>query len=209
MKKHSGIIPRFNAWRLHKSREQNEEQIEKHRKELYSGLSGNVLEIGPGTGTNMEYYSNQVSLTGVEPNQHMHKYLQEKAQQTGKSIEIITGTAEHIPTSDESFDAVVSTLVLCSVDNLEKSLSEIKRILKPGGQFLFIEHVAAPKKTWLRNIQNAIEPLWKRITDGCHPNRETWKSIEHAGFDKIEIEHFKLSLLIIAPHIMGTAIKTR
>lgn len=209
MKNHSGFISQFNAWRLNKSRSKGNEQIEEHRKELCSGLSGRILEIGPGTGSNLEHYSNKVSLTGLEPNPHMQKYLNKKARQTGTSIEIITGTSEEIPAADESFDAVVSTLVLCSVESLEKSLSEIKRVLKPGGQFSFIEHVAAPKNTWLRTAQSFIKPLWKWKTDGCHPDRETWKSIENTGFDYVEIEHFRLSLFLVAPHIMGKAFKAK
>jgi len=122
-------------------------------------------------------------------------------------MELMTGTAEDIPLADESVDAAVSTLVLCSVDNLSDALTEIKRVLKPDGRFLFIEHVAAPEKSLLRSVQHGIEPLWKRMADGCHPDRETWKAIEDAGFGNVEIEHFRLSLPVVGPHIMGTAVK--
>lgn len=209
MREYSGFIHRFNAWRLNKKRSEGQEQIEERRRELCSGLSGRVLEIGPGTGSNLEFYSDDVSLTGLEPNPHMHSYLKQKAEDTGTAIEIITGTSEEIPASDESFDAAVSTLVLCSVENLDKTLSEIRRILRPGGRFLFIEHVADPENGWLRKAQRLAKPLWKWKTGGCHPDRKTWKNIENAGFNDVEIEHFRLSLFLIGPHIMGKAVKAR
>src|SRR5699024_494896 len=101
-------------------------------------------------------------------------------------MEIITGAAESVPLAEASMDTVVSTLVLCSVDRIDKALSEIKRVLKPGGHFLFIEHVAAPQQSSLRRIQRWINPLWKRVADGCHTDRETWKAIKKAGFDHVD-----------------------
>ncbi len=207
MKKHTGLISRFNAWLLHKGSDRYNERVDERKRNLFSGLSGDVLEIGPGTGANLEYYPDKISLTGLEPNPHMQDYLKEKARRTGRTIEIITGMAEDIPAAADSFDAVVSTLVLCSVDSLHDSLAEIKRVLKPGGQFIFLEHVAAPQKSWLRTAQRFIKPLWKRMADGCHPDRETWKSIEKTGFQHVEIKHFKLSFPIVGSHIMGRAIK--
>lgn len=207
MNKHTGFISRFNAWLLHRGSNRYNERVDNRKRELFSGLSGKILEIGPGTGANLEYYPDEVSLMGLEPNPHMQKYLKEKTRETGKPIEIITGTAEDIPMDDEQVDAVVSTLVLCSVDSQENSLSEIKRILKPGGKFLFIEHVAAQDDSFSRRLQKFVQPLWKRMADGCHPDRETWKSIERASFQSVEIEHFRLSLPVVGPHIMGTAIK--
>ncbi len=207
MKKHTGLTSRFNAWLMHKGSERYNRQVDERKRQLFSGLSGRVLEVGPGTEANLEYYSNEESLIGLEPNPYMQQYLKEKARKLDTPIEIITGTAEDIPLADDSVDAVVSTLVLCSVDSVTDSLSEVKRILKPHGQFLFMEHVAAHQRTWLRSIQYWVKPFWKRIGDGCHPDRETWKFIEDAGFDQVEIEHFGLSLPVVGPHIMGTAVK--
>lgn len=203
MEKHTSFISRFNAWLLAKGSDRYNRKVDQRKKELFSGLSGRVLEIGPGTGSNLPYYSKDVRLIGLEPNPHMQRYLTEKAVQMNRSLEIISGRAENIPLKGESVDAVVSTLVLCSVDNVQDTLSEIKRVLKPGGSFLFIEHVAAPEKSRLRKIQRTIKPLWKCVADGCHPNRETWKMIENAGFDQLEIQHFLLSLAVVGPHILG------
>lgn len=209
MKKHIGLTSRLNAWFLHRGSERYNKQVDERKRNLFSGLAGRVLEIGPGTGANLEYYPKDISLLGLEPNPFMQNYLKEKAEELHQDIEIITGAAENIPLDDESVDAVVSTLVLCSVHNLNDALAEIKRVLKPDGQFLFIEHVAAPEKTLLRSIQHWIEPFWKRIADGCHPDRETWKAIENAGFDHVEIEHFRLSLPVVGPHIAGKAVKRK
>jgi ubiquinone/menaquinone biosynthesis C-methylase UbiE len=204
---HTGFIPRFNAWILHKGGEQYNRLTNERKQALFSDLSGQVLEIGPGAGANLAYYPPEVSLIALEPNPHMQYYLKKKAEELGVSIEIISEEAEHIPLDDESVDAVVSTLVLCSVTNLQQALSEIKRVLKPGGMFLFIEHVAACKGTFLRKIQQAIKPAWEWAADGCHTNRETWKAIQAAGFDKTNIEHFKLKIPVIRPHIAGKAVK--
>jgi ubiquinone/menaquinone biosynthesis C-methylase UbiE len=204
---HTGIIPKFNAWILHKGGDRYNHLTNERKLSLFSDLSDQVLEIGPGAGANLRYYPNEVSLTALEPNPHMQYYLRKKADKLEMNINIISGEAEQIPLDDESIDAVVSTLVLCSVADLRQVLSEIKRVLKPGGRFLFIEHVAAHKGTLLRNIQQWIKPIWKWAADGCHTNRETWKSIQAAGFDEVSIEHFKLKVPIIGPHIAGKAVK--
>jgi ubiquinone/menaquinone biosynthesis C-methylase UbiE len=206
---HTGFISRLNAWLLYKGSERYNRRVDERKRSLFSGLSGCVLEIGPGTGANLEYYPEEVLLTGLEPNPWMQKHLKEKADQFNRPIEMLTGSAEDIPLEGESMNAVVSTLVLCSVTDLPQTLSEIKRVLKPGGSFLFIEHVAAREGTRLRTMQRWIKPLWRWIADGCHPDRETWKAIEGAGFKDVELEHFRLSLPlpVVGPHIMGRAVK--
>jgi ubiquinone/menaquinone biosynthesis C-methylase UbiE len=206
---HTGLIPWFNAWIMHRVEKRYNQLTDKRKRSLFSNLTGRVLEIGPGTGANLNYYPDNISLTALEPNPHMQSYLKEKAQALGRSIEVITGQAEAIPLKDESVNTVVSTLVLCSVTDLQRTLSEIKRVLKPGGTFLFIEHVAAPSDAALRTIQRWIKPLWKRMADGCHPDRETWKAIETAGFAEVKMDHFRLSLPVVSPQIMGRAMKQK
>jgi ubiquinone/menaquinone biosynthesis C-methylase UbiE len=204
---HTGFISRLNAWLLYKGSERYNRRVDERKRSLFSGLSGCVLEIGPGTGANLEYYPEEVLLTGLEPNPWMQKHLKEKADQFNRPIEMLTCSAEDIPLEGESMNAVVSTLVLCSVTDLPQTLSEIKRVLKPGGSFLFIEHVAAREGTRLRTMQRWVKPLWRWMADGCHPDRETWKAIESAGFKDVELEHFRLSLPVVGPHIMGRAVK--
>lgn len=175
---------------------------------LLGGLAGSVLEIGPGAGVNLSYYPKDIDWIGVEPNPFMHKYLEEAAADRGiKNIELYRGTAEQLPVKDNSIDSVVSTHVLCSVNNLDRSLQEIQRILKPGGSFIFLEHVAADCCTWTRRIQDSIEPVWKVMFDNCHPNRTTWTALETAGFDSLNYQQFSLSFPVVSPHIAGVAKK--
>lgn len=172
-------------------------------------LSGTVLEIGPGTGANLDYYPAGIRWIGVEPNPAMQPYLRDKAKQLGLKTAMRIGSAEQLAVPDGSIDAVVCTLVLCSVDSPPMSLREVQRVLKPGGRFLFIEHVAAPQGSTTRTIQNLLNPLWQVIADGCHPNRETWRDLEQAGFTSLTYEEFTLSegMAALMPIIAGVAVK--
>lgn len=154
-------------------------------------------------------------INGGEPAADEYKKLQDflfrtiahEAGRLGLAVDLRLGTAERLEAEDNSVDAVVSTLVLCTVPDVAATLQEVLRVLKPGGRFLFMEHVAAPRGTRLRRVQQWIRPLWKVIGDGCHPDRETWTIIETAGFDSVKIEHFQAPFPIFGPHIMGEAIK--
>lgn len=203
-----GWYKRLFAWLMEHGNVKYEEEVADQKRALFANLHGNVLEIGPGTGPNLSYYPPDIHWIGVEPNSYMHSYLRQKAEQLGLNIDIRTSTAEHLDVEDNSIDAVVSTLVLCSVDNLTAVLQEILRVLKPGGRFFYLEHVAAPSGTWLRQVQNGILPLWKALADGCHPNRETWVALENAGFEQVDYQHFRANLpAIVSPQIIGVATK--
>jgi ubiquinone/menaquinone biosynthesis C-methylase UbiE len=177
------------------------------KRALLSELTGDVVEIGPGSGANLEFYPPSVRWIGIEPNPYMHRYLREKAERLGLEVDLRQGTAEQTGLPDNSADAVVSTLVLCSVDDVAASLREARRILRPGGRFVFVEHVAAPAGSFVRRVQDWIQPLWTFCADGCHPNRETWAELERASFDSLEYERFEMDipLKFIAPAIAGTA----
>lgn len=177
------------------------------KRALFRDLHGTVLEIGPGTGPNLAYYPPDIHWIGVEPNLHMHPYLHASAAKHGLAVELREGTAEQLPAATADIDVVVSTLVLCSVDDVTRTLAEIRRVLKPSGRFMFVEHVAAPEGTRLRRFQNWIQPLWTKLGDGCHPNRETWRAIEQAGFAHVQTEHFQPFRGPAGPHIAGVAVK--
>jgi SAM-dependent methyltransferase len=181
--------------------------IAPYKRRLLPPLRGDVLEIGPGGGVNFEYFAPDVRWVGVEPNPYMHPYLRASAAAHGRMVDLRTGYTEALPVDDASMDAVVSSLVLCSVRDLAASLAEIRRVLRSGGQFVFVEHVAAPQGSGLRRLQNGVRPLWSFFADGCQPNRELWRQIEGAGFAQVEIEHFAISVPIVKPHIAGRAIK--
>lgn len=181
--------------------------VDPRKRQLFSALTGEVVEIGPGPGTNLRYLSAGVRWTGVDPNVHMAKYVERESVRRGVPARLITGTAAALPFADGSVDAVISSLVLCSVTDVPQVLREIRRVLKPGGRFIFIEHVAAPAGTGRRRVQRAIKPLWSLLGDGCEPDRETWKALEEAGFQSIQMDHFRAPLPIATPHIAGTAIR--
>jgi ubiquinone/menaquinone biosynthesis C-methylase UbiE len=203
-----GWYKRLFAWLMAHGTAKYEKDIADRKQNLFAQLHGNVLEIGPGTGPNLSYYPRDIHWIGIEPNPFMHPYLKQKAERLGLDIDLCTGTAEHLDVEDNSMDAVVSTLVLFSVDNLATVLQEVLRVLKPGGRFFFLEHVAAPQGTWLRRIQHWIQPLWTIIGDGCHPERETWQALENAGFERVDYQHFRANVpAIVSPQIIGVATK--
>jgi ubiquinone/menaquinone biosynthesis C-methylase UbiE len=210
---------RFLAWGMSKADSANEATIELQdcpdhatmadlKRSLLGHLQGRVLEIGPGAGLNLAYYPKTIEWIGVDLNPFMATYIREEAERLGlTSIDLHTASAEHLDIADNSVDAVVSTYVLCSVEDLEGTLQEILRVLKPGGGFIFIEHVAAPPGTWLRQLQGWIKPVWKVLADGCHPDRETGLALEQAGFQSVEYQTFKVAIPVVSPHIAGVAIR--
>ncbi len=198
---------RLFAWGLSKGGAAHERLVAQRKRGLLEPLDGTVLEIGPGTGANLAYYRGTVRLLGIEPNPHMHPYLRRQAERLGREIEIREGGAERLDLADASVDAVVSTLVLCSVRDQEAALAEVVRVLRPGGRFVFVEHVAAPRGTWRRRVQRAVRPVWGLLGDGCRPDRETWRTIEVAGFAQVVCDHFRLPVPVVSPHIAGWAVK--
>ncbi|KAL6635114.1 hypothetical protein ACP70R_027785 [Stipagrostis hirtigluma subsp. patula] len=191
-------------------------QIAAYKAKLFSELSTagkNVLELGVGTGPNFKYYTsnNGVSVIGVDPNKHMENYARKAALSAGLPSSNFTfrrGVAEALPAEDSSMDMVIGTLVLCSVNNIEMALSEINRVLKPGGLYLFIEHVAAPDGSLLRFVQGALDPLQQFVADGCHLTRKTGEKIGDVGFSRLSLNSVRLSnAYIISPHVYGVACK--
>ena len=152
------------------------------RRELLASARGEVLEIGAGTGGNLALYPPAVSrLLLGEPDPHMREMLRRKLGGRPE-VEVLDAPAEALPFPDGSFDTVVATLVFCSVEDPARVAAEIRRVLRSGGLFLFLEHVAAPAGTWTRRVQGALEPVWKRIAGNCHLTRETGPLLEAAGF---------------------------
>lgn len=179
------------------------------RRELVSELRGDVLEIGAGTGKNLEHYRELDRLVLAEPDHHMRRRLAEKAAHSSvaRTVDLVSWSAEHIESESRSFDAVVCTLVLCSVTDVKQSLDEIRRVLRPQGKLVFLEHVAAEDPSrfaW----QRRAEPLWKLVAGNCHLCRETARSIEEAGFrfDRITRESARKALPIVRPTIRGVAL---
>ena len=209
----TNIRKKIFAWFLRAFDKKNKETYGEIKERLFKGLHGTVLEIGAGTGVNFEYYPKNISLFAIEPNPILAKNLKNRGDNLGLKISVIKGSAEKIHFKNNSFDHVVSTLVLCSVNDAAKSLYEIKRILKIGGKFIFIEHVADKDGTLRRSMQNLAKYTpWRFFSDRCNPNRKTANFIRDAGFRKVKIKSFILpqkgiAFWLIKPHIKGWAVK--
>lgn len=177
------------------------------RRNVTAAARGRVLEVGAGTGLNLDLYPLDVSdLTLVEPDPHMVKQLRKRVADLGSAAQVVEAPGEKLPFEDDSFDTVVVTLVLCTVPNPTATLAEIKRVLKPGGQFLFLEHVRSPEPG-LAKWQDRLEKPWRFLGDGCHCNRDTEASLEAAGFQLSDVEHPELPKAppIVRPMAKGTA----
>ncbi|MGK0289108.1 MAG: ubiquinone/menaquinone biosynthesis C-methylase UbiE [bacterium] len=179
------------------------------RSELLSEVRGNILEIGSGTGVNLPYYPKSIdSLVFTEPDPHMLTFLIKKvSEKSNKKFRVEGFSADNLDFPDHSFDAIVTTLVLCSVESPENTLKEIKRVLKPNGKLYFLEHVLAKKRPNLIKWQKFFHPAWKCMCGNCHLTRDTEKYISDAGFHFEQIEYLKGSGAprIVSPIIKGIA----
>uniref|UniRef100_A0A0D9VKY7 Methyltransferase type 11 domain-containing protein n=1 Tax=Leersia perrieri TaxID=77586 RepID=A0A0D9VKY7_9ORYZ len=207
---------KFYARAMDKFMKPYEAEIAEYKSKLFSQLMApgkNILELGVGTGPNLKYYANAdgVNIVGVDPNKQMEEYARAAAVSAGLPPSNFTfrrGVGEALPAEDNSMDAVVGTLVLCSVSDVELALREIKRVLKPGGLYIFIEHVAAPDGSFLRFVQSALNPLQQFVSDGCHLTRATGEIIREAGFSSLSLNTTRLSTAyILSPHVYGVACK--
>jgi SAM-dependent methyltransferase len=156
------------------------------RRELLAGLAGRVLEIGGGTGANLRHYPPGVQqVTVVEPEGHLRSGCERAARRAQARVEVLAAFAERLPLPDSSFDAAVSSLVLCSVTDQESALAELMRVIRPGGQLRFYEHVRSPGL--VGRLQDAVDAPWGLIAGGCHLNRDTVTAVASAGFVVLEM----------------------
>lgn len=158
--------------------------IAAHRKELLTGLSGRVIEIGAGNGLNFPHYPSTVSeVVAIEPERHLRQLAVQAAQRCEVPVDVAPGAAEALPVKSEAFDAVVASLVLCSVRDVPRALSEIRRVLRPGGELRFFEHGRAQGRI-MTTTQRALDrTVWPLLFGGCHTARDTLAAIEAAGFE--------------------------
>ncbi|MCW2980499.1 MAG: class SAM-dependent methyltransferase [Solirubrobacterales bacterium] len=202
------------------------------RGELLAGASGRVIEIGAGTGVNLELYGDGVEdLTLVEPDPHMGAQLRKRLAERGEDevgthggvsvdpadalaapikpvpAQLVAAPAEALPFPDDTFDTAVATLVLCTIPDPVAAIRELARVLKPGGHLLFIEHVRAEAASSAR-WQDRLEKPWRFLADGCHCNRDTEANLRASSFKVEEIDHTKMpkAAPIVRPLIRGTAV---
>lgn len=179
------------------------------RRELLADVDGDVLEIGAGTGANLACYGPDVRrLVLAEPEPRMRAQLQARVDATARTLraEVVDTPGEGLGQPDQAFDVVVGTLVLCSVTDPRAALAEVRRVLRPGGRFVFLEHVASDDAT-RRRWQQRIEPVWKRLADNCHLTRPTEQLIVDAGFNLewTRRESMRKAMPVIRPTVRGVA----
>ncbi|MEO3927555.1 class I SAM-dependent methyltransferase [Micromonosporaceae bacterium B7E4] len=184
-----------------------------HRRALVAGLAGRVVEIGAGNGRMFAHYPTSVSeVLAVEPEPRLRATATAAATTAGVPVQVVTGTADALPAADGEFDAAVVALVLCTVPDQAAALAEIRRVLRPGGELRFYEHVAAEEPGLLRRTQRILDgTVWPRLFAGCRTGRDTAAAITGAGFRIGELRRFRFPGSRpgnpAAPHILGRAIR--
>jgi ubiquinone/menaquinone biosynthesis C-methylase UbiE len=163
-------------------------ELDPYRRRVVSQAQGRVLEIGIGSGLNLPLYGPGVlEIVGLDPAPRLIDMAQEAANRSTIPVTLITGSAQAIPIDRGSIDTLVTTWTLCSIPDAGAALQEMRRVLKPGGRLLFVEHGSAPEES-VRKWQNRLTPVWKRIGGGCHLNRPIRTLIEEAGFRMIRLD---------------------
>lgn len=194
------------------TRQSEEACLSAWRAELLKNVYGKVLEVGAGTGANLNYYGASVQrLILAEPDYYMRQKLLAKLIDSNlEGVKIVSDPLESLGFPEASFDFVVGTLVLCSVRELDKALKEVYRVLKPGGGYVFLEHVAAENRPRRYRWQQYVEPVWKRVAGNCHLTLRTGEAILKAGFvinEMIE-ESMRKTMPIFRPTIRGVGYKS-
>jgi SAM-dependent methyltransferase len=187
-------------WYLHR-------RLGDRKTALFADLPPVVVELGAGAGASMRYLAPGTRLVAIEPNPHAHAALRRKAARYGIALEIRDERAESTGLATASVDAVICTLVLCTVEDQTVALAEVHRILRPGGRFVFIEHVESGPGP-LRALQRLVRRPWHYVFDGCCLDRDTAAAIVAAGFTDVRIEHERLGGVFVPvwPQISGVAI---
>lgn len=188
--------------------------VAEHRRRLLSGLHGRVVEVGCGNGLNLAHYPTSVeAVLAVEPEPFLRARAEQAARAAPVPVRVVDGVASDLPADDDEFDAAVTSIVLCSVPDVRSALVEIRRVLRPGGELRFYEHVRAGTPG-LARLQSLLDrTVWPRFTGGCHVSRDTAAAIGAAGFDVVGIERFRFAPgrlpLPTAPHVLGRAVNPR
>ncbi|WP_250036285.1 class I SAM-dependent methyltransferase [Paractinoplanes maris] len=166
--------------------------VRHHKRRVFAGLPGTVVELGSGVGANLRYLQPGSTLVAIEPNHPMHHRLRTAAERRGVDLDLRDSIAEHTGLPDRSADTVISSLVLCTVTDPVAVLAEVRRILRPGGTFRFVEHVAAPPGTVTRSLQRALRRPWAWTFEGCSCERDLSTLLHTAGFARVDLEPYRL-----------------
>jgi ubiquinone/menaquinone biosynthesis C-methylase UbiE len=208
--KQSGRRPIFGRVYPMMARAMDEGGMAERRQSLLAGLTGEVIEVGAGHGVNFAHYPAEVArVVAVEPEVRLRAQAQTTAAEAAVPVEVVPGVAERLPVADHSVDAVVFCMVLCSLPDVGAALAEARRVLKPGGQLRFLEHVRADTPG-LARVQDVLDAtIWPRLIGGCHTGRDTEAAIRRAGFhiDRLDRFLFPPTRTPISFHILGTALR--
>lgn len=168
------------------------------RQQLLKEAQGKVLEIGSGTGANFPFYDpvRVQCVIAVEPAEQMRRRSLAKIEQAAVPVDVVAAGAENLPFPDAFFDTVVGTLVFCTIPDPEKALQEVRRVCKPGGKVLIFEHVRL-ESPFLARLQDLLTPVWKRLCDGCHLNRNTLQLVRRSGLQVKRVESFYRDLFLV------------
>jgi SAM-dependent methyltransferase len=185
-----------------------ERHLRPHKRRVFAGLPAEVVELGSGVGANLPYLPGGSTLHAIEPNRYMHARLRAAALWDGIALDLRERTADDTGLADGSADAVISSLVLCSVADPAAVLAEVRRILRPGGTFSFVEHVAAQPGTLTRLAQRLVRRPWAWIFEGCSCERDLESAIRSAGFASVQVERYRIRspLVPFNTQIAGVAV---
>lgn len=180
-----------------------------HRQELLAGLAGRVIEVGAGTGLNFAHYPASVTeVVAVEPEPYLRDKATAAAARAPAPVTVLDGTADRLPGTNGSFDAGVVSLVLCSVPDQAVALAELRRVIRPGGELRFYEHIRAEHPD-LARWQERVDVIWPRLGGGCHANRRTVEAIEAGGFAVEHVRRFTFRpsplTTLTSSHALGIA----
>ena len=184
-----------------------ERSLRPHKRRVFAGLPPTVVELGSGVGANLRYLRPGSTLIAIEPNLPMHRRLHAAAERRGVALDLRARLAEQTGLPDQSVESVISSLVLCTVADPAEVLAEVRRILRPGGTFRFVEHVAAPAGTPTRGLQRALRRPWAWTFEGCSCERDLAGLLRGAGFARVDIEPYRLHTPFVSfnPQIAGVA----
>jgi ubiquinone/menaquinone biosynthesis C-methylase UbiE len=203
---HHPLFARFVAFVAARAAGGEDDEL---RRELLAGLSGRVIEIGSGSGPNFPHYPDAVTeIVAVEPEDYLRGKAEQAARESDRPIRVVDALADDLPFEDGAFDAVVVALVLCSVPSQAAALAELRRVLRPGGELRFYEHVIARQPRYAA-LQRASARVLPRLTGGCRADLDTGAAIEEAGFEIVRcrrfVSHASLLEVPVAPRILGAA----
>ena len=193
----NAVRGRINAWFF--------AALDGYMDRKYSGIKARlfeqtppvVVELGPGSGANLRYLPRGTRLIAIEPNRHMHSVLRRRAKQCGIELDLRSLAGEGLDLPSASVDFVFSSLVLCSVEKPEQVIAEVRRVLRPGGRFACVEHVAAPVGSSVRAIQHFIRRPWKWVFEGCDLCRDTGSTLRSSGFARVDVQPLVLPTVFV------------